>query len=53
MTPPTSFSATYRFRVLESTAMEFWRVMAIACAIAALGAWSGLGLGRWLLRIER
>jgi hypothetical protein len=53
MMPPTSFTATYRFRVVESTTMEFWRVMAMACGIAALGAWSGLGLGRWLLRIER
>jgi hypothetical protein len=52
-TPSTSLSATYRFRVAEATSIEFWRVMAIACAIAALGAWSGLGLGRWLVRIRR
>jgi len=52
MTPPTSFTATYRFRT-ESTAFEFWRVMAIAFAAAPVSAWLGLGLGRWLERIKR
>jgi hypothetical protein len=52
MTPPTSFTATYRFRI-EGTPAEFWRIMAIAFATAPISAAAGLGVGRWLERLKR
>jgi hypothetical protein len=52
-TLPTSYSATYRFFPVETTAAAFRTNLAIALVFATLSARIGLGIGQWLRRIQR
>jgi hypothetical protein len=53
MVPSTSYSATYRFFPVETSAAEFWRILAMGFAFAPFSARFGLALGDWLKRIRR
>jgi hypothetical protein len=53
MISSTSYSATHRFFPVESSAADFWRILAMGFAFAPLSARFGLALGDWLRRIQR
>ncbi|HEX2444260.1 MAG TPA: hypothetical protein VHJ77_09980 [Vicinamibacterales bacterium] len=53
MIPSTGYSATYRFFPVETSAAEFWRILAMGFVFAPLSARFGLALGDWLKRIRR
>ncbi len=45
--------ALFRFEVVEQTAGEFWRVMALAVGVAIVTTRAGLGIGDWMRRLRR
>jgi hypothetical protein len=53
MQHPESYSATYRFVPVETSAAQFWRTLAMALVLAPLSARAGLGFGGWLRRVKR
>jgi hypothetical protein len=51
-TPASSHLGSNQFNYVEKTRLEFWIVMAVALAIAAVGSRLGLASGNWLRRVR-